>query len=299
MKWTISNQNTLNITIMIYIWETPSNVLLQKLYNHNETRSEENKLTFPEDKTNDRTSSSHGYGYSIIYNTFWLSKIYCRIFMKLHDDIEDNNNDVDENKSNSNDELDTDKNTNKNTDKNTDKNIDIIVHDDDVEDGNVFDLIQWSVPELAALLRECDILTRVAGREMDKSGLMTRMKQVYYNTERNNVYKPSPLGHNWIGFWSPYIADILITIMTVLGTLAGVHYLYTYCEYYHYAWNCSNWRKMYSLECYVLKKSRFYLEEMNYNLVYTTLCGLGIALTGLFARAKAYATKNTGGDNRG
>ena len=292
MKWTISNQNTLNITIMIYIWETPSNVLLQKLYNHNETRSEENKLTFPEDKTNDTTSSSHGYGYSLIYNTFWLSKIYCRIFMNLHDDIEDNNNDVDENKSNSNDELDTDKNTNKNTD----KNIDIIVHDDDVEDGNVFELIQWSVPELAALLRECDILTRVAGREMDKSGLMTRMKQVYYNTERSNVYKPSPLGHNWIGFWSPYIADILITIMTVLGTLAGVHYLYTYCEYYHYAWNCSNWRKMYSLECYVLKKSRFYLEEMNYNLVYTTLCGLGIALTGLFARAKAYATKNTGGD---
>ena len=43
-----------------------------------------------------------------------------------------------------------------------------------------------------------------------------------------------------------------------------------------------------------MKKSRAYLEEMNYNLVYTTLCGLGIAMAGILSRAKAYATKNAG-----
>ena len=169
-------------------------------------------------------------------------------------------------------------------------------HEEEEADYNVFDSKMWSVSDLASVLRECDILTRSAGREMDKSSLVTRMKQVYFNKECSNVYKPSPLGHNWRGFWSPYTTDMIMTVAIVIGTIAGVHYLYTYCEHYHYVWNCSNWRKMYSMECYVIKKARSYLEEMNYNIVYTTLCGLGIALTGMLSRAKAYATRNAGGE---
>jgi hypothetical protein len=270
---------------MIYLWQNPSAVLLEKLYKHNESRSEENKLTFPDDAASKTT-----YQYTIrhIINSLCLSNrdyyAYSNIHVfsgKNHDDEDDEDNEIDAIKKKNKQEL------NKNTE-NTSENNTILY--------NVFDLTLWSVSDLAAILRECDVLTRIAGREMDKSSLMTRMRQVYYNTESSSIYKPSPLGHNWRGFWSPYITDIFMTIATVIGTLAGVHYLYTNCEYYHYIWNCSNWRKMYSLECYVLKKSRSYLEEMNYNLVYTTLCGLGIALTGMLARAKAYATKNAGAE---
>lgn len=256
---------------MIYIWQNPTNVLLQTLYKHNNNRSEENKLTFPDDSTSElNTMSSYN-----IYNTFWISYIYYQVILYYKNDeskeedkiTDDKVGDTDTNKSNKEEE-------------------------EEVEDFNVFDGNMWTVSELASVLNECDILTRSAGREMDKTSLVTRMKQVYYNTENCSVYKPSPLGHNWRGFWSPYTSDIMMTLATVIGTIAGVHYLYSYCEHYHYVLNCSNWRKMYSMECYVLKKARSYLEEMNYNIVYTTLCGLGIALTGMLSRAKAYASRS-------
>ena len=274
---------------MIYFWQNPSSVLLEKLYKHNESRSEENKLTFPEDAT---YKSSFLCTFQNIFNTLCLSNRDYYSFTKLilyenkHDDTSTTSNDIDDVKKKNKQQY------HNNSDRANNNNSDSA--DDSVIEYNVFEPALWSVSDLAAILRECDVLTRAAGREMDKSSLMIRMKQVYYNTGSRSIYKPAPLGHNWIGFWSPYITDILMTIATVIGTLVGVHYLYTKCEYYHYVWNCSNWRKMYSLECYVMKKSRSYLEEMNYNLVYTTLCGLGIAITGLLARAKAYATKNAG-----
>lgn len=249
---------------MIYFWQNQTYELLQSLYKHNETRKEENKLTFPDESKERNTLSTYS-----IYNTFWISYIYYQVIRYYNDDCAiDKGTDEKEGKD--------DKVTNK------------IVEDE----FNVFDSNMWTVSELAAVLSKCDILTREAGREMDKSSLMTRLKQVYYKKESSSVYKPSPLGHNWRGFWSPYISDITMTLATVIGTIAGVHYLYSYCEHYHYALNCSNWRKMYSMECYILKKARSYLEEMNYNIVYTTLCGLGIALTGMLSRAKAYAARS-------
>lgn len=253
---------------MIYIWQNPTNVLLQTLYKHNNNRSDETKLTFPDESTSElNTMSSYN-----IYNTFWISYIYYQVILYYKND-----------ESNEEDKITDDKVGNSDTNKS---------NKEEEEDFNVFDGNMWTVSELASVLNECDILTRSAGREMDKSSLVTRMKQVYYNTENCSVYKPSPLGHNWRGFWSPYTSDIMMTLATVIGTIAGVHYLYSYCEHYHYVLNCSNWRKMYSMECYVLKKARSYLEEMNYNIVYTTLCGLGIALTGMLSRAKAYASRS-------
>jgi len=302
-----SNQS-IHFWNMIYIWQNPSEVLLQSLYNHNYTRSEENKLTFPDDRIHHEQYNNTIEKYNI-YNTFWISYIYYRVIMyyknddstyddkNIHEEEEDdhkNTHEVEEEDDHKNThevEEDDHKNTHE-VEEDDDKNT----HEEEEADYNVFDSKMWSVSDLASVLRECDILTRSAGREMDKSSLVTRMKQVYFNKECSNVYKPSPLGHNWRGFWSPYTTDMIMTVAIVIGTIAGVHYLYTYCEHYHYVWNCSNWRKMYSMECYVIKKARSYLEEMNYNIVYTTLCGLGIALTGMLSRAKAYATRNAGGE---
>jgi len=249
---------------MIYFWQSPPQVLLNELYRHNETREEERKLTFPEDSDSKRSYQNHIMDIVNIilqyyYNSYSHKGNYETVSIVTN---EENSNDL----------------TKTNT----------------VETYNLFDHDMWTVSEIASVLKNCDILTRSAGREMDKTSLISRMKQVYCNTASYNVFKPSPLGHNWSEFWYPYLAEVIMTIATVVATLAGVHYLYTYCEHYHYTLRCSEWRKMYSLECYVLKKSRSYLEEMNYNLVYTSLCGLGIAMTGMFARAKAYATKSTG-----
>ena len=266
---------------MIYLWQNPSYVLLQELYKQNELREEESKLTFPEETSNIPS-------YRCIFYDLYKSLVTSSAIKNTYNQWEDDENDSQD------DEHDAIA-INTNINKSKYNKIDEIDEIDEIDDTyNVFDHDQWSVADIASVLKECGILTRAAGREMDKSSLMNRMKQVYYNNANYSVYKPSPVGHNWIGFWSPYFADIFMTIATVIGTVIGVHYLYTYCEVYHYKLGCSNWKKMYSLECYVLKKSRAYLEEMNYNLVYTTLCGLGLVLAGMLARAKAYATKNVG-----
>lgn len=246
-----------------YLWQNPSYILLQALYKHNEARDEARKLKFPDD------SSCIGE-YQCLHmkvDYSWWSQY--KFTEGQVDEVADVVEELVENV------IDSSKNIIEN-------------------ECNLFDTSEWTVSDLASVLRECGILTRSAGRDMDKNSMLLRMKNVFYNRASSDVFKASPLGHNWRGFWKPYIAEVLMAIFTVLGTLASVHYIYSYCEYYHYTWNCSNWRKMYSLECYVMKKSRSYLEEMNYNLVYTTLCGLGIAMAGLLSRAKAYATKNAG-----
>ena len=248
-----------------YLWQNPSYILLQALYKHNESRDETRKLRFPDDAS----SIGEFQCLHMKVDFSWLSPN--KIAEGQQEEVAEVVDELVENV--------------------IDSNKHIIENENEC---NLFDSNEWSVSDLASVLRECGILTRNAGRDMDKNSLLLRMKNVFYNRASSDVFKSSPLGHNWRGFWKPYIAEVLMAIFTVLGTLAAVHYLYSYCEYYHYTWNCSNWRKMYSLECYVMKKSRAYLEEMNYNLVYTTLCGLGIAMAGILSRAKAYATKNAG-----
>ena len=87
--------------IMIYFWQNPSSVLLEKLYKHNESRSEENKLTFPEHAT---YKASFQYTLQNIFNTLCLSNIDYYSFSKLilfghkQVDTSTSSNDIDEEK---------------------------------------------------------------------------------------------------------------------------------------------------------------------------------------------------------
>ena len=81
--------------------------------------------------------------------------------------------------------------------------------------------------------------------------------------------------------------------LTALGliTIFTVQYLYGFSEDFHQSYECSKLANFYSLHCYVLKKCRAYLEEMNYNLVYTVICGLGIAAANTLRKYQNAATR--------
>ena len=63
-----------------------------------------------------------------------------------------------------------------------------------------------------------------------------------------------------------------------------IHYLYGFCERYHTHLECHTWQEFYSLQCFVLKKSRYYLEMFNYDIVFTAVCALGVALANIFRK---------------
>lgn len=151
---------------------------------------------------------------------------------------------------------------------------------------------RWSVSQLATALSEAGVKTRVAGREMDKSSLLHRFETIY--SERpypTDWVVPSPNGENWRAYWGPIIGEAIWAVLVVIGTVLGVYAAYYFCEEQHYKYQCRYLKNMYSLQCFVLKKSRSYLEEMNYNIVYSVACGLGVFLSGFLMRLQKYAAR--------
>ena len=96
---------------------------------------------------------------------------------------------------------------------------------------------------------------------------------------------------NWKSFWLPMMGEFFIAIVTVIGTVIGVHYLYYVSENLHKEFDCVYYRNFYSMQCYMIKQCRSYLESLTYNIVYTTICGVGLALANFVSRAKGISSR--------
>lgn len=153
--------------------------------------------------------------------------------------------------------------------------------------SNLFDANQWTVGALASLLREAGVRTRKAGRELTGNPLMTRMRQVYENTASASCYEPTVSGANWWEYWLPFFIEFIYLIIFVSGTILGVLFLYTWTENLHASYGCISYTRFYSWECFILKKARAYLENLNYDLAHTVIMGVALSLTRILAKFQA------------
>ncbi len=158
------------------------------------------------------------------------------------------------------------------------------------EEVNIYDDNMWNVAGLAGLLRVAGVRVREAGHPLPLLGLLLRLRQVVEDTAPSHAYEPSPFGKNKWSYWFPILQELFSGLAITLGTIFAVQVLYHWSEEYHHRYNCTYSSEFYTLKCYVLKKSRSYLEELNYNLVYTVLCGLGIAFANTLRKYQSSAT---------
>ncbi len=157
---------------------------------------------------------------------------------------------------------------------------------------NIYEANLWNNAELAALLRKAGVRTRNAGHALPSLGLLLRLRQCIENTACETVYEPTALGRNKRDYWLPIFKELVHGAFICFITIVVVHCLYYWSEELHHRCRCVKISEFYSLKCYVLKKCRSYLEEMSYNLVYTVLCGLGLAMANT-ARKYSTAVRNT------
>ena len=121
-----------------------------------------------------------------------------------------------------------------------------------------------------------------------KNSLIRILKRVLDDSIERKDFVPRAFGYNMYEYWVPIFSNIAYVILVTTGTIFLINISYLAAEYYHDDYECVVWYKMYSLQCYVLKKVRNYLEEMNYNIVYSTMCALSLALTTLFVNLRKY-----------
>ncbi len=125
------------------------------------------------------------------------------------------------------------------------------------------------------ILRNAGVRTRDGGVALGKEGLSRRIKTVWENRGRVNWFEPTPTGINRREWWLPMFKEFFTGVAMVVGTILLSRYLYIWAEHYHAKWDCVSYGNFYSMWCYTAKKSRAYLEDMNYNMVYTALIGCG------------------------
>jgi len=156
---------------------------------------------------------------------------------------------------------------------------------------NVYDAELWSVSSLSSLLREAGVRTRVAGRELDKLALISRIRQILTAKEARNIYIPSPFGINYTEFWLPLLLETMYLVATVIISVVGVDYCYKWTETKHSEYDCTNFWKRFTFECYGIKKARSFLEELNYNVFYTIFCSIGIFMSKFLLKSKGMLDK--------
>jgi len=125
------------------------------------------------------------------------------------------------------------------------------------------------------ILRNAGVRTRQGGLALEKEGLQRRIKAVWENKGKIEWFEPSPTGINRREWYLPMITEIVTGVLMVVGTILLSRILYIWAEHYHAKWDCVHYGNFYSIWCYSAKKSRAYLEDMNYNMVYTALIGCG------------------------
>ena len=160
------------------------------------------------------------------------------------------------------------------------------------EEVNIYQTNMWNVAEIAAILRNGGVRDRNAGRALPLAGLLLRLRQVMEDTALVSAYEPSPFGKNKREYWFPIFREMFVGIAITILTVVVVQWLYIWSEHLHHEYNCVQTSEFYSLKCFVLKKSRAYLEEMNYNMVYTAICGLGLAAANTMRKYQSAVNKH-------
>ena len=89
----------------------------------------------------------------------------------------------------------------------------------------------------------------------------------------------------------PLLTESLWASFFVIMSLILVYNAYIFAEYLHDYFECSYWSNTYTLKCYVTKKVRYHLEDLNYNIVYTTLCALSLTGASILMRLQKYTKK--------
>ena len=146
----------------------------------------------------------------------------------------------------------------------------------------------WNRPALLSISNEIGLKVSTRGVVLCKSSLIRNLKRVMNDSILMRDFIPAPFGYNYIDYWLPIVCNISYVVFVTSMSICGIHLSYIAAENLHNQYECSYWLKMYSLQCYVLKKVRHYLEDMNYNIVYSTICALSVALTSLFVRLRRY-----------
>jgi len=162
-------------------------------------------------------------------------------------------------------------------------------HGDDVDIDDPFkEPSMWNRPALLSISNEIGLKVSTRGVVLCKTSLMRNLKRVMNDSIQMSDFVPTPFGYNYIAYWLPIVGNISYVVLVTSMSICVIHLSYVAAESFHNQYECSAWLKMYSLQCYVLKKVRHYLEDMNYNIVYSTICALSVALTSLFVRLRRY-----------
>ncbi len=148
------------------------------------------------------------------------------------------------------------------------------------EDGeplvsNEIEVYNLDVPTNTTILRRAGVRTREGGVALNVGGLRRRLRQVWENKAVAKYFEPSPAGINKREYWLPIVLELIQGACIIIGTILLSRYLYIWAEYYHEKWDCVAYGNFYSMWCFTAKKSRAYLEDLNYNMVYTALIGCG------------------------
>lgn len=142
--------------------------------------------------------------------------------------------------------------------------------------------------EAVMALNYVNAYTRVSSQQLVVATMTHRLNQIWNGTARRKYFKPEYFGPNMYDYWVPLLLEIIRGFLIVIATLIGVHLLYSWVEVFHYNQQCSRWGNMYTFQCYVAKKMRHRLEEMNYNTVYTVFCGVSVAGASVLLRIQKY-----------
>ena len=159
-----------------------------------------------------------------------------------------------------------------------------------IDKSNVLESEQYSVGQLASLLRDANCLTRVAGRELDKGAMMSRLSSIIEGEPPKKYFVPSAFGYNSTGFWFPVLSDMLFSVIMIALIVGSSHLVYRICEHYHSLYGCQYFINSFSPECYILKKGRATLEDLQYYILYASVCAIGVAFTGVITKTRVYAS---------
>ena len=165
------------------------------------------------------------------------------------------------------------------------------VNETAIDDLNVEQMELYSAGQLASLLRDAKCLTRVAGRELDKGAMMTRLLSIREGEPPKKYFVPSAFGYNSTGFWFPVLSDMLYSHIMLAGIVGFVYFVYRIIEHYHSLYGCHYFINSFSPWCILLKKGRATLENLQYNIIFTFVCATGVAFTGAVTKTQMFASK--------
>ena len=134
---------------------------------------------------------------------------------------------------------------------------------------------------------------KVGNTQLDKRVLMKRCELLKSYKLPIAYIVPKPFNENAVEFWLPLLTELMWSLFIIVGSILSSLVCYHYAEVLHSRNDCANifTTNMYSLQCFVAKKARSYFENLNYNIVYTTMIGIGVATARIFGKAESSLKK--------